>query len=484
MQSSTLTGVSTRQARCTSFSAVAAAAFLLLASSRVSEAAVPESKATKGAQFTIQADGDVAEALAQDGYYTQKLVRAEIGGSHSEAALAEAVSQHELQRVNCSARDMDAITSSFCAILDGSNWQVAGKLESMVKKMHSLVSKEAQEHSLTERLQASLWQLWFCAKRIAPKCFPENSTEQEYQMARDNAWSALAELQQRAEVVPTTTNPRQISIPAVHNLEFSQRPLLTTEGPMPIWTSQTNSKAFHFDYLLKRFNLSTRSGASTLHVTNKTEAAIATLNQIIGPPRAQEKIMDAITDALRSDSIKKGEIAITDDADGNMKKFKDNMMTLHECASMPECATLDDQNCCTPSRPKQHRFIQARNQALEAWGNLDEDLREDNQKALEMLKLIAHTTTYYPFGHPLHVPTPASDATRETVTEKEENVEEEVVHEDSGTRWLLIAICAATGMVFLGVLILVLMSFGGRKKAEYTGGEEWYGEEGYGEEQW
>lgn len=253
-------------------------------------------------------------------------------------------------------------------------------------------------------------------------------------------------------------------------------------------STEANAKPFNFNNLLQRLNLSIQRSASALDTNktiNQTEAAIATLNNIIGPPNAQDKIMTAITDALRSDTMKKDEIALADDADGNMKKLKDNLMTMHECASMPDCVTADDPNCCTPASPKQAKFIQARNQALEAWGNLDEDIREENKEALEFMKLIAGTTTYYPIGHPLHVPTPASDVTIETIRKEEKNVTEKVVVEDSGSNVLLIAICVASGVIVLGVLVLVGMSMGGKTGAGTGAGatEEW-GEEGYGEEQW
>lgn len=503
------------------FSVASAIASLLLdlASSGVSGAALPESHAYVSPQVQIkadgnavthslaqvsthkaeEADGDIAtDSLAQEYIHrggedlehrqqAQKLMRTETDEIQSTDVikLEGAAPQIPSKEVDCSATtDVDPISKNFCTMLDGSNWQVSGKLERAVKKMHSLaigVGKDVQQDALLQTLQGGLWDLWFCAKRITPKCFPSNSTEEKYQLARHQVWTALAELKKRAGVTPTRPPGPRVGIPAAVNMELSARTVGVKDIPSLSQPVPASKEVKENDHVLQHLNLAPAGDASMLQTLNATEDAINSLSSMLAS-NAVQHLDEAIRKSFVASTETEGVVTLHDDEAGNLKKFKDNLMILHECASMPECPA---DNCCNPSNPQDEAHATAFRNAYEAFTAIQQDERLEVAAYLDIITAIGTSTTYYPEGHALHTSTTSSAAEHvEKVKVQTKKVIEETVIEEDST--LKTAICVTSALVVISVLVLIAMSLGGKtgSKGEPPSEVEEWGEEGYGEEQY
>jgi len=329
-----------------------------------------------------------------------KLVRTEIR-SHIPIELASAVGGGEeakLQRqkmdkillgllesgqVDCSTVKEDPVTEKLCHILHGSNTQVAGKLERAVKGL-SLRPKNANETEMEvsdpeenkhlTHLKAAMWDMWFCAKRA--ECDPMSTTDPKVKAAREQAFDALQAIHVHAK--DKTAAGEAGDAPKAALLEETQTP-----------------------------------------VANSSKFASTTLDGILTPPNVTGKLWDSIN-MLDIDDVLEQDIGkITKDEDGNMKKLKKNMLILHECATMPDCPTKG-KDCCTPNKPTQAIYIQARNDAYVAYHNIQHDDDLAKQAYLDLLGTIGsgkkkgykppahpkhhkgHRPTKYPVGHPLH----------------------------------------------------------------------------------
>jgi len=332
-----------------------------------------------------------------------KLVRTEIR-SHIPIELASAVGGGEeakLQRqkmdkillgllesgqVDCSTvKDGDdPVTEKLCRILHGSNTQVAGKLERAVKGL-SLRPKSANETEMEvsdpeenkhlTHLKAAMWDMWFCAKRA--ECDPMSTTDPKVKAAREQAFDALQAIHVHAK-----------DKTAAHEAGDAPKAALLEETQTP--------------------------------VANSSKFASKTLDGLLTPPNVTGKLWDSIN-MLDIDDVLEQDIGkITKDEDGNMKKLKKSMLILHECASMPDCPTKG-KDCCTPKKPTQAIYIQARNDAYVAYHNIQHDDDLAKQAYLDLLGTIGsgrkgkdyrppahpkhhkgHTTTIYPPGHHLH----------------------------------------------------------------------------------
>merc|ERR1740117_2621038 len=80
--------------------------------------------------------------------------------------------------------------------------------------------------------------------------------------------------------------------------------------------------------------------------------------------------------------------------------MKASLLILHECAAMPDCP---GDGCCTPNKPTQALYVQAKNDAYIAYHQVQEEGNEEKNKYLALMGNIASgKTTTFPPGHPRH----------------------------------------------------------------------------------
>jgi len=199
--------------------------------------------------------------------------------------------------------------------------------------------------------------------------------------------------------------------------------------------------------------------------------------------KIQERLWNAINKMDIQKVLEDDIVKIEDDADGNYKALKENLLILHECATMADCPAT---NCCDPKNPDQANYKDARNAAYEAYHNIQHDTSLAKQTYLDLLSTVAKGKhkDYYPPSHPLYVPTTeAPDTTTEeestnaTVTVNASNTSEPAPTVEEGSM-LLIAICAVTALVIVAIAFLLHKTNSMEGKGGHAGGHESWGGEG------
>jgi len=131
------------------------------------------------------------------------------------------------------------------------------------------------------------------------------------------------------------------------------------------------------------------------------EKSASIINNMITPPNASGKLLDAINGIDIDNEDQKDMVRITEEKDGNLRKLKASMLLLHECAAMPDCPA---DGCCTPSGDTHALYTQARNDAYIAYHQAQEEGDASKQAYLDLMGQIGQgkKVERYEAGHALH----------------------------------------------------------------------------------
>jgi len=366
-----------------------------------------------GSGLGIDADGETtpqhAVGKGAAGRSVEGLMRQEVR-PHSMGMLEQAAHT----KVDCTSSAKDPVTSSFCALLTGSNAEVMKKIRHVSARLRRghrapgadirLMTQEQKQakHQALGSLQASLGTLFSCAERSDVPCEPLNTDEEEYAFARTRAQEALAVIND-----PNLLAANDI---AANNIAGSVYNIAAND---PVHTMYKNGRP-DGTALLQMQDLPVEEPVAepvavpVAEGGTKTEEefADATLEKLLKGTRdeAGTKLQSAI-DKLAISKVKEDEVVgIVDDEKGTLKDFKACLLVLHGCATMPKCDGSDkDDKCCDPKFSEKEPYKSARSDCFAAWSQLSEDETMGAKLYKELVTDLASGDGPPPEQHSVHL---------------------------------------------------------------------------------